>query len=389
MATEITDRKLAETALRASEEKYRTLIETINTGIFSSTADGKFIQANSTVVEMAGYQTHEEFMLTSAKNLYADSKDRENIMNLLRKYGHFKDYELRSVRKDGSTYWISLSAVLIKMPDGKPDTILGSVIDITERKQALKALSESEAQVRKLNAYLERRVAERTAQLEIANQELEAFTYSVSHDLRAPLRTVREFSQILMETAIPALDAEASKLLERVNSESRRMGNLIDALLNLSRMNQVEIHRDRVDLSQIARVVMAEMEQLEPQRKVEWVAVDVAVVEGDAQLLRTALENLLRNAWKFTARNPVARIEFGIESNGGSPIYFVRDNGVGFDMAYAGKLFTAFQRLHQADEFEGTGVGLATVHRIIRRHGGRVWAESWVNEGAIFYFTLG
>jgi signal transduction histidine kinase len=225
-------------------------------------------------------------------------------------------------------------------------------------------------------------------ELEATNRELEAFSYSVSHDLRAPLRSIEGFSQILLEDYADRLDAEGADYLGRVRAASRHMDSLIDDLLDLSRVSREPLHSELVDLSALAREIAAEIRKSNPQRKAEFVIADSLVANGDANLLRVALENLLNNAWKFTSREEMATIEFGSVPHDGGLAYYVRDDGAGFDEAYAGKLFGAFQRLHGSEEFEGTGVGLATVQRIVRRHGGRVWAEGAVGEGAAFFFTL-
>lgn len=238
------------------------------------------------------------------------------------------------------------------------------------------------------NAELEQRVKERTAQLASANKELEAFSYSVSHNLRAPLRSIDGFSQMLFEDYLDKLDEQGKDYLQRVRVGSQRMAQLIDDVLSLLRITRSEIHRERVDLSILAKKVASELQKTRPERQVEFVIQEGLVADGDAQLLREALEKLLGNAWKFTRNQPSAIIGFGTTQHDGRSAYFVRDNGVGFDMAYADKLFGAFQRLHTRTEFEGTGIGLATVQRIIHRHGGRVWAESSVGQGATFYFTL-
>ena len=243
-------------------------------------------------------------------------------------------------------------------------------------------------EIQKLNQELEARVRERTAELEASNKELEAFSYSVSHDLRAPLRAIDGFSLALLEDYEQQLDDRGKDHLRRVRGASQRMGQLIDDMLDLSRVTRREMRREKVDLSALARSVGEELRQREPHRQVDLHVAGGAVVIGDPHLFHIALENLLGNAWKFTGKKERARIEFGVAEDGGSPRFFVRDDGVGFDMRYVDKLFGAFQRLHAQGEFEGTGVGLATVQRIIHRHGGRVWAEGAVEKGATFYFTL-
>ncbi|MBI9082754.1 MAG: hypothetical protein JEZ11_04095 [Desulfobacterales bacterium] len=248
----------------------------------------------------------------------------------------------------------------------------------------------AEAELAKYREHLEELVGERTAQLEDANKELEAFAYSVSHDLRAPLRAIDGFSQALLEDYGPTIDEEGQGHLDRVRAGTQRMGWLIDDLLQLSRMSRAEMRYETVDLSAIAEEAAEELRRGGPERKVEFAIAPGLTGRGDANLLRVALVNLLGNAWKFSAKRDGARIEFGveIEDKEGQTVYFVRDNGAGFDMAFADKLFGAFQRLHGASEFPGEGIGLATVQRIIRRHGGRVWATGAVDKGAAFYFTL-
>jgi len=264
--------------------------------------------------------------------------------------------------------------------EGRVRGSLGVLMDVTERKRA-------EAEILRLNVELERRVLHRTGQLETINKELEAFSYSVSHDLRAPLRSIRGFSEVLLERYSDKLDARGQEFLRRATQSCEHMERLIEDLLKLSRVTRGQIQRQAVNLSQLAEAIVCDLRKAEPERTVEVMVAPGLETQGDERLLRIVLDNLLRNAWKFTSKRSDGRIEVGSIS-GSEPAFFVRDNGVGFDMSYATRLFGVFQRLHTVTEFPGTGVGLATVQRIINRHGGRTWAEAVLNEGATFYFTL-
>jgi light-regulated signal transduction histidine kinase (bacteriophytochrome) len=290
-------------------------------------------------------------------------------------------YELTYIRKDGSRFPAVVSVTALR---DAQDAIIGYLLigtDNAERKRAA-------AVIRQLTTDLEQRVVERTAQLQTANKELEAFCYSVSHDLRTPLRSLDGFSQALLEDCSEKLDAQGHDYLRRIRAGSQRMGQLIDDLLNLSRVSRGEMSRELVDVSKMAHEVADELRATAPERDAEFVVADGLVAQTDPRLLRIVLTNLFGNAWKFTAKQPHGRIEFGSTGENGNTEYFMRDNGAGFDQAYAGKLFGAFQRLHAAKDFAGTGIGLATVQRIIQRQGGRVWAEGKVEQGATFHFTL-
>ena len=290
--------------------------------------------------------------------------------------------ECRIKNRDGEYRWHLVRAAPVRNEAGEVTAWFGTSTDINDQKRA-------EEDMRQLNATLERRVSERTAQLESSNKELEAFSYSVSHDLRAPLRSIDAFSQLVREDYEDKLDDQGRQYLSIVSDASRHMAELIDDLLHFSRVTRAQMRRQPVSLSGLAERVLAEFRRLEPKRRVETVIAPDLKVNGDERLLRIALENLLNNAWKFTSKKPKPKIEVGMETRDGRPVYYVRDNGAGFDMEYAGKLFGAFQRLHSTSEFPGHGIGLATVHRIISRHGGRIWAEGRPDEGATFYFTLG
>ncbi len=259
---------------------------------------------------------------------------------------------------------------------------------LREQEWANERVTQAKLELEKANRTLEDRVQERTTALQASNRELEAFSYSVSHDLRAPLRSIDGFSQALLEDYNDKLDATGKNYLERVRAASQRMARLIDDLLQLSRLTRGEMNYEPVDLSQLVQSISSELKERQPERRVDFVIKEELVAQGDVRLLRVVLENLLGNAFKFTGMHPSAVIEFGSVPHNGKSAYYVRDDGAGFDMVFSDKLFGAFQRLHGATEFEGTGIGLATVQRIIHRHGGLIWAESAVEKGATFYFTL-
>lgn len=277
---------------------------------------------------------------------------------------------------------ISVLYTLFQIPGNVDEPIFVCMdVDISERKRA-------EAELRLHREHLEELVRARTDAMDVANRELEAFSYSVSHDLRSPLRAVDGFALALTEDYAGKLDATGEDYLQRIRGGTQRMSALIDAMLQLSRIGRKPLKPGSLDLSIMAREILTELAVAEPARQV---AIDITPglhAWGDAQLLHAALGNLLGNAWKYSAKTPHAKITFGHLQQDGQAVYFVRDNGVGFDMAHAGKLFGAFQRLHHRAEFEGTGIGLATVQRIIHRHGGRIWAEAAPGQGATFYFTL-
>jgi signal transduction histidine kinase len=254
--------------------------------------------------------------------------------------------------------------------------------------EMLVQIQERDGALHNARAQLEQRVDERTFELAAANKELESFSYSVSHDLRAPLRTIDGFSHALLEDCADRLDDAGKTHLKRIRAATQRMGLLIDDLLNLSRLSRTEMHRQSLDISALASSIASDLEIAQPERHIDLRIEGGLKTTADPGLLRVVLENLLSNAWKFTSKRPSAKIEFGRAQVKGTPAYFIRDDGAGFDPAYADRLFGAFQRLHSMTEFAGTGVGLATVQRIVHRHGGQIWAESAVGQGATFYFTL-
>ncbi len=340
----------------------------------------RFIYANEGAVRILGYDRAE---LTGGMSL-ADIDPAwtpESWGNLWTELCTQRTLTFEATRraKDGRVFPVEVTGSCFEF--GAQVYHLAICRDISERKQA-------EEDIRALNASLEQRVRERTAQLEVANKELETFSYSVSHDLRAPLRSIDAFSRILMEDCGEKLDEEGRTNLRRIYTAGQRMGQLIDDILNLARVSRGQLRRQPVDLSRIANAVAEALAKAEPERNIEFVIAPNLMANGDPNLLQITIENLFGNAVKFSGPRPVARIEFGQTASDGVPTFYVRDNGVGFDPAYADKLFGAFQRLHTQAEFPGTGIGLATVQRIIHRHGGEIRAESRLEQGATFYFTL-
>ena len=367
--------------MRESEEHHRLLFETSPLPMMvREDRTFRLLAVNGAAVRFYGFSRDELLRMTTLdlrpagdrERLVADWSGRDPKIT-------YTDYRRHQTR-DGRIIEVEVTAAPFVFQGRSAKLIV--VNDITERLRYQREIED-------LNAELERRVSDRTAQLELSNRELESFAYSVSHDLRAPLRSIEGFSQALLEDYGGRIDETAADYLRRVHAATQRMSGLIDDLLALSRVSSTEMRRAPVDLSALAAEIVEELRRQESQRAVSVTVEPGMRVQGDPSLLRIALQNLLHNAWKFTGRNGSATIAVGAMQREGVPAFFVRDNGVGFDMAYSGKLFGAFQRLHAEAEFPGTGVGLATVRRIIRRHAGSVWADGAVGRGATFYFTLG
>lgn len=381
---DLTERAKVEATLRESEERFRLLVEGVQDyAILMLDPQGRVTSWNSGAERLKGYRADEvigrHFSIFATPEAVAAGLP-EMELEQTRKNGRHHDEGWR-VRKDGSRYWASVILTALRDERGELRGFAKVTRDFTERKRV-------DDEIRALNSELEQRVRDRTAALEAINKELEAFSYSVSHDLRAPLRGIDGFGKIVLERYGPALDEQGRHYLQRIRAGTQRMGRLIDDLLRLSKLSRAELKWAPLDLSEMAKEVIAELSKVEPERQVKLVVSESLSARGDAQLLQVVLENLLGNAWKFTRKTQDARIEVGRETCANEECFFVRDNGAGFDMEYAGKLFAPFQRLHDMTEFEGTGIGLATVQRIIARHGGRIWAEARPDHGATFWFTL-
>ncbi len=376
----VTEQTQAEKALRASEQRYRELFESNPNPMWVYDEETlSFLAVNAAAVRHYGFN-RDEFLARTIK----DIRPAEDLAALLQNVSESHEQldettEWRHRKKNGELIDVEITSHELTWLGRKARLVL--INDITERKRA-------EQELQQLNADLEERVQRRTAELETANKELEAFSYSVSHDLRSPLRTVDGFSQAVLEDYGSQLPEEGRRYLQTIRDGAQRMGVLIDDLLTFSRLSRLPLHQQRIDLTRMARDTFAELASEKKGRRIDFKVGELPTVHGDPALLKQVWVNLLSNAIKYTRKRELAVIEVGSKQENGSAICFISDNGTGFDMRYVDKLFGVFQRLHRTDEFEGTGVGLAIVQRVIHRHGGRVWAHGIEDKGATFYFTL-
>jgi PAS domain S-box-containing protein len=387
----IAERKEVEKRLQDREERLSLVLRGSSDGFWDWNLRENSITYSQRWWEMLGYVSDEITVHPDLWYSMMHPVDQPHVAQRFRDAfcGDAETFEMefRLQHKEGHYVPMVSRAVILRDPDGKPTRVCGTNTDITRRRSMEQQLLQHQNELELANQLLEERIKERTADLESSLCEQQAFSYTVSHDLRAPLRHINSFSAIIVEDHLEALPAAVCGYLERISEASNRMGELIDHLLELSRVSLRPVALESVDLSALARQVFAMHQDIDPTRCAKTTIADGIVVWGDASLLRLLLENLLGNAWKYSSGRSCAHIEFGATRVDGEEAIFVRDNGAGFDMAYAQRLFAPFERLH-GSEFEGTGIGLATAQRIVRRHGGKIWAQGKVGEGACFFFTL-
>jgi PAS domain S-box-containing protein len=382
---DITERKRTQDQLRASFKEIGDLKSALDEHAITAITDpqGKITYVNDKFCAISKY-SREELLGQDHRIINSGYHSKEFIRGLWTTIAHGMVWkgEIKNRAKDGSFYWVDTTIVPFLNEQGKPRQYVAIRTDITEHKA-------QEEKNRQLNVELEKRVVERTAQLQAANQELEAFSYSVSHDLRAPLRHVLGFVEVLQQEAVPPLSQNSLGHLTTISQAAKQMGKLIDDLLAFSRIGQSDMRKAVVNLDQLVQEALGDFQAETKERNIVWDIHPLPAVQADRALLRLVLVNLISNAVKFTGSRAEAKIEIGCApSSDGERVIFIRDNGAGFDPRYAGKLFAVFQRLHTQEEFDGTGIGLANVQRIIHRHGGRTWAEGVVDGGATFYFSI-
>jgi PAS domain S-box-containing protein len=365
---EIQNEELLSTRANVEEarDRYLDLFEFAPMGYFTLDEHNRIVEVNLTGCQLLKVEKNNIMKTIFTKFLHTTASDQFYLYRKkVLESGTPQTAELLMLKADGTPFYAQLESVR-----SREESIRLAVMDITKRKKT------------------EEMLAQQTIALEAANEELGAFSYSVSHDLRAPLRSLEAFNDAVIEEYGDKLDETGKDYLNRIRKASQTMSQLIDGMLKLSRIARAEMFKEKVDLSDLAQSIVDELKMTQADRRAEFHIAPDIVVKGDKQLLQIFLNNLLQNAWKFTGKSPMARIELGITEKNGEKVYFIKDNGVGFNMQYVDKLFQPFQRLHSNEEFPGTGIGLTIAQRVVRRHGGRIWAESEIGKGAAFYFTL-